>query len=135
MHGSPAGPGLDRAALVDGLADDVDDAPQHLRPHRHRDAFAGIGHLVAAHEPVRGVHGDAAERALAQMLRHLEHQPVALVVDVQRVQDRRKLALELHVHDRAHDLGDPAHRVLRRHLALLPLELVRPAVRALPHRR
>ena len=69
------------------------------------------------------------------MLRHLENQAIALIVDVKGVQNRRKLALELHVHDRAHDLGDPAHRVARRHLALLPLELVRIALRALPHRR
>ena len=109
--------------------------PSISGPHRHLDALAGIGGFFAPHEPVSGVHGDAAHRALTQVLRHFEHQAVALVVDVKGVQNRRKLTLELHVHDRAHDLADLADRVSRRHLALLPLELVRIALRALPHRR
>ena len=112
----PAGLGLDGTALVDRVADHVDDAPQHLRPHRHRDAVAGIDRLGAAHEAVRGVHGDAADGALAQMLRHFEDEPAAPVVDVQGVQDWRERAFEPHVNDRAHDLGDLPDRVFRRHL-------------------
>ena len=50
--------------------------------------------------------------ALPQVLGHLEHQPVALVLGLQRIEDRRQVALELNVHDRSHDLGDLADDVL-----------------------
>ena len=61
------------------------------------------------------------------MLRHLKHEAVAVVLGLQRVQDFRQLVGELHVHDRADDLGDASdfvgarlrrHSVLRTHLGL-----------------
>jgi hypothetical protein len=45
---------------------------------------------------------------LAQMLRHLEHQLLAMILGMQRVQDGRQIAVELDVDDRAQDLGDLA---------------------------
>ena len=43
---------------------------------------------------------------LAEMLRDFEHQAVAAVLGLERVQDRRQVAVELHVDDGADDLGD-----------------------------
>src|SRR5438105_3234602 len=40
------------------------------------------------------------------MLGDLEHQPIAAVLGLQRVQDRRQMVLELHVDDGADDLSD-----------------------------
>ena len=56
--------------------------------------------------PSRRVHRDRAHGVLAEMLGDFEHQAVALVVGLQRVQDRRQMAVELHVDDGADDLGD-----------------------------
>ena len=99
---------VDRPALVHRLADDVEDAAQGLGADRHADRRAGVGHFGAAHEPVGRVHGDGAHGALAEMLRHFEDEALALVLEVQRVQDRRQIALELHVDDGADDLRDGA---------------------------
>jgi hypothetical protein len=44
-----SGLGVDRATLVDRLANHVDDSAQHLRPDRHHDRAVGIGYLLAAH--------------------------------------------------------------------------------------
>src|SRR5690606_22220168 len=41
---------LDRAALVDRLADDVDDAAEHLRTNRNGDRTTGVAHRLAADE-------------------------------------------------------------------------------------
>ena len=97
---------LDRAGLVDRLADDVHDAAERLVADRHRDRLAGVGDFLAAHQALGGVHGDGAHGVLAEMLRHLEHQPLAVVLRLERVQDRRQVAFELHVDDGADDLGD-----------------------------
>jgi hypothetical protein len=40
------------------------------------------------------------------VLGHLEHQPLAVVVGLERVQDRGQVAVELHVDDGADHLGD-----------------------------
>ncbi len=104
--------GADRAALVDRLADHVDDPAEGFGADRDRDGGPGVGHLVAAHQTVGRVHRDAAHGRFAEMLRHFEDQPLPGIVGHQRVQDRRQLAVELHVDDGAHDLGDAPDTVV-----------------------
>ena len=94
------------AGLVDRLADHVHDAPERAVADRHRDRLAGVGDLLAAHQALAGIHGDGAHGRFAEMLGDLEHQPVALVLGLERVEDRRQMAFELHVDDGADDLGD-----------------------------
>ena len=109
--------GVDRAALVDRLADDVEDAAQHLLAHRHPDGAARVLDRHAAHQPVGGVHGHAADRALAQVLRHLDDQVVRPVVDRRvghgegGVDLGQRGPLEGDVDHRADDLEDPSLRV------------------------
>ena len=83
----------DRAALVDRLADDVEDAAERLRADRHADLRAGVGHVLAAGQALGRVHRDGADGVLAEMLRDFEHEAVAVVVGLERGQDRRQLRL------------------------------------------
>ena len=98
----------DRAALVDRLADHVQDAAERLGTDRHGDRAAGVDCLLAAHQPVGGVHGDGADLGFAEMLRDLEHDQPAVGVHMERVQNVRQIGIEAHVDDRARDLGDRA---------------------------
>jgi hypothetical protein len=66
---------------------------------RNGDRLAGVFHRLAAHQTFGGVHGDGAHGVLAQVLRHFQHQAVAIVVGFKRVEDRRQIAIELHVDD------------------------------------
>src|SRR4029079_18577428 len=86
-----------RTALVDRITDHVDDAPQRLRPDRDRNGAAGIDYFPPAHKAVGRIHGDATYRVLDQMLRHFEHEGLALILHMQRIQDQRQLAIELNV--------------------------------------
>ncbi len=99
------------SCFIHGLADHVDDASERAVPDRHRNRLAGVGHRLAAHQPFAGVHRDGAHRRLSEVLSDLEHQPVAVIVGLERVQDCRQLAVELHVDDRADDLGDASRLV------------------------
>ncbi len=103
--------GLDRAALVDRLADDVEDAAQSLRADRHRDRSVSVDHLGTAHQSVGGVHRHRAHDILAELLRHFEDQGAAGIVDRQRIEDRRQFAVEVDIDDGADDLGDGADAV------------------------
>ncbi|EAA00316.4 AGAP012078-PA [Anopheles gambiae str. PEST] len=75
---------VDRAALIDRLADHVNDATERLRPDRDTDGRTGVQHALATHQTLRTVHGDGAHRVLTQMLRNLQHQPGAAALHLQR---------------------------------------------------
>ena len=88
--------------------------PEDLAADRHLDRRAGVLDRHAADQAVGGVHGDAADVVLAQVLRDLDDQVAGLVAD-RRVRDpqrgvdlRQVAAGELHVDDRADDLDDLA---------------------------
>ncbi len=100
--------GVDRTALIDRLADHIENPAERLGADRHHDREAGIDDLGAAHQPVGGVHRDRAHGALAEMLGHFEHQGAPGIIDLERGQNRRQFALEADIDDRADDLGDRA---------------------------
>ena len=116
---------VDRALLVHGLADDVQDAAERDVADRHLDRLAGVGDLEAADEAFGGVHGDGAHGALAEVLGDLEHEPLAVVVGLERVEDLGQVVLELDVDDGADDLGNLADCCLG-HCRCPPRALPRP---------
>ncbi|EAQ04301.1 hypothetical protein OB2597_09164 [Pseudooceanicola batsensis HTCC2597] len=99
---------LDRALLVDRLADHVQDAAQRRRADRHRDRAVGVGHFLAADQTFGRVHRDGAHGVLTKVLRHFQNQLGAVVVGGQCVEDLRQVIVELHVHNGADDLGHSA---------------------------
>ena len=98
----------DRAGFVDRLADHVHDAPERALADRNRDRPAGVDDFLAADQAFGDVHRDAAHGVLAEVLGDFEHQAVAVVVGLERVENRRQVAVELHVDDGADHLGDAA---------------------------
>ena len=76
--------------------------------------------VAAADQAVGGVHGDGAHGRLAEVLGDLEHQALAVVVGLERVQDLGQVVLELHVDDRADDLGDLADSCCLSHVRWSP---------------
>src|ERR1700704_1127930 len=97
---------FDRPGFVDRLADHVHDAAERARTDRHHDRVAGVADFLAADQAFCRIHGDGTHRGFAEMLRDLEHQAVAAVLRLERVQNGRQMAFELHVDDGADDLGD-----------------------------
>src|SRR5262249_15890137 len=73
---------------------------------RHRNRLPCVGHVLPAHQTFGRVHSDSAYRRLAQMLCDFQHQTLVVVRGFERIQDRRKVILELHVDDGADDLRD-----------------------------
>ena len=112
--------GANFRAIVDRLTDDVQNPAQRFRANRHRDWRAGVLDLAAAHQTLGGVHGDGPHGVFAQMLRHLKDQRVIAVLRVQRVQDLRQIAVELHVDNGADDLGDRSNRIIRHSSRSIP---------------
>ena len=92
--------------------------PSVSRPTGTAIGSPGVDHLLAAGQALGAVHGNGAHGLLAQMLSDFQHQLVALIFGVQRVQDLGQMPVELHVDHGAHDLGDLAglHIFLRCHV-------------------
>ncbi len=100
------------ALVVDGPAEDVEDATQRALTDGDRDRRAGVEHRDAARESVRGGHRDRADPVVAQVLLHFADQRVlAFPKDLDGVVDGRQSAGgEFDVDDGSGDLDDPAGR-------------------------
>ena len=66
--------GLDRAAAVDHVADQVEHAAERGLAHRHLDRRAGVEAVHAADHAVGVAQGDAADPAAAEVLLHFAGQ-------------------------------------------------------------
>jgi hypothetical protein len=104
---------VDRVALVDDLAEQVEDASERHLADGHADRGAGVDDLGAARQAVGGVHRDGAHAVVAEVLLHLAHEDARFaVIDGDGVVDLGQLVGEDGLDDDALDLLDPA-RVLR----------------------
>ncbi len=121
--------GLYRAGFVDRLANHVHDATERAVADRNGDRLAGIGDILTAHQTFGRVHRNRADGGFTEVLRDFEHEALALVLRLQRVQDFRQMPVELYVDDGADDLRDFSGCV-RCHCSSSYLNL-----RALPRRR
>src|SRR6185437_11290713 len=87
-----------------------------------------------------GIHGDGAHRVLAEMLGDFQHQPMAVIVGFERVEDRRQVIIERHVHHSTDDLRySPgllvSHVLTSSFQALRRLETSNPSAASSPRRR
>jgi hypothetical protein len=96
---------LDGPAFVNGLSDDIHDAPKRPAADGDHDGGAGIDDLLAPHETLGTVHGNGADTVLPEMRGDLEDQPAASeVLNLEGVQNGGQvLRFELHVDDRTDD--------------------------------
>ena len=65
---------VELVALVDRLAEQVEDAAERDVADRHGDRAAGVDDLHAARQAVGGVHGDRAHAVVAEVLLDLADQ-------------------------------------------------------------
>ncbi len=91
---------------------DIEHAPQGRLSNRHHDRLTSVLCRHTPNQTVRGIHCNCSDNIVAEMLSHLNHQIVRLVVDSgigdgDSRQDRRELSrLKLNVHTRPHHLYD-----------------------------
>jgi hypothetical protein len=99
--------GIDRAALVDRVAQHVHDAAQRAFAYRHRDRLVGVVDHVAAAQSVGRAQRDGAHDAVTQLLLHFQRQRRA--VHLERVVHLGHLvAREFDVDHRANALNNLA---------------------------
>ena len=102
---------LNSALLIDGLAYDVHDPPQTRLSNRAGDRRSRIYGFHPPNQPVGRMHGDGPYTVLSKVLFNFgdDAQGLPLVPfgrDVDGVVDRRKVTLELYIHNGADDLND-----------------------------
>ncbi len=120
-------PGLlagDLVTAVDGLAEHVEDAAERGLADGHRDRCAEVEHVDATGQAVGRVHGDRADAVVAEVLLHLEHEPVASEFNLERVVDLGELVLEHRLDDDALDLLDPPMFLVAVEASMSPLMFV-----------
>jgi hypothetical protein len=96
--------GLDGTAFVDGLADDINNSAESLGADGHQNGGAGVEDGLSADQTFGGVEGDGTHVVASQMLGDLEDESVGDALDLESVENRGQLALELHVDDGTNNL-------------------------------
>ena len=96
------------ATLIDGLTNDIDDAAEGLRTDGNLNGIASVADGLATHKTLSGVERNGAHVVATQVLGDLEDEAVLGALNLERVENRRKLTLELHIDDGANDLRNLA---------------------------
>jgi hypothetical protein len=108
---------VDRAALVNRVAEHVHDAAERGLAYRYGDGGAGVGDQQAAAQAVGRAQRDGAHDAVAELLLHFKRQRRAF--ELERVIDAgHRVAGELDVHHRADALDDLSLGCVR-HIGIL----------------
>ncbi len=89
-------PGLgDGTLLVDGLANDVEDAAERVGTDGDLDGGASVHALLAAHESLGGLHGNSPDRVLSKVLGNLKDHAVLGSLNLKGVEDLGESLVEL----------------------------------------
>ena len=99
---------VDRAPLVDGLTNYVNDSAKGLRTDGNLDRHASVDDSLASDQTFGGVECDGTHVVTTEMLGNLQDKPVVDTLNLERVKNGRKVTLELHIDDGTNDLGDLA---------------------------
>ena len=112
------------ARLIHGIADHVDDPAERAVAHGNLDRCPGVGHFLPAHEPLARIHCNGAHRRFPEMLGNFQHEAVAVIARLQRVEDGGELTFKLHVDDGADHLGDMSDSIGHGYSFFTSVELV-----------
>ena len=95
-----------RTQLINGLADDVDDAAEELVAHRHEDGGTYILHNLATLKALGGIHCNSADSVLAEMLCDLENKAVCRAFNLVSTDQSVLTSTETEHDDTEHDAGN-----------------------------
>ena len=95
---------LDRALLVDWLADDVDDSAEGLWSDWHHNWISSVLDLLASNESFSRIQRNGTHVVSTEMLGDLKDESGLGALYLEGVENWRKVTLKLHIHDGTNDL-------------------------------
>jgi len=95
---------IDRAALINGLADNVDDSSEGFGTNGHHNGTSSVLDTLPPDKSLSGIQGNCAHVVSSQMLRDLKHEAVVSPLNLKRVENGWKLSFELHIDDGTNNL-------------------------------
>ena len=96
--------GFDGTSFIDGLSNDINDSSESFGADWHENGVAGVSNGLSANEAFGGVEGDSSDVVATQVLGDLQNEPVLSSLNLEGVENRRKLTLKMHVHDGTNNL-------------------------------
>ena len=100
---------VDRAALVNGLTNDVQDTSKRTVTDRDGDGSTCVDDLLATDETLGTVHGNATNGVFTKVLSDLKNESVATlhILNLKSVEDSREvLRIEVNVNNSTNDGTD-----------------------------
>ena len=96
--------GFDGTSFIDGLSNDINDSSESFGADWHENGVASVSNGLSANEAFGGVEGDSSDVVATQVLGDLQNEPVLSSLNLEGVENRRKLTLKMHVHDGTNNL-------------------------------
>ena len=96
--------GADGTTFVDGLANNINNAAEGLLTDGHHNGSTNVHNGLSADKTFSRVQSDGADVVATQMLSDLEHESVLGALDLKRIENGGKCALELNVDDGTNNL-------------------------------
>jgi len=114
MDGEPLD-ALDRATLVDGLANDIHDTAEGGFADRNLDGGTGVNDLLTTNKTLGTIHSNCADAVFAKVRGNFEDETTtAEVLDLEGVKNRREVVrVELDIYDGTNDGFDVTNWKLR----------------------
>ena len=96
--------GFDGTSFIDGLSNDINDSSESFGANWHENGVTSVSNGLSANEAFGGVEGDSSDVVATQVLGDLQNEPVLSSLNLEGVENRRKLTLKMHVHDGTNNL-------------------------------
>ena len=100
--------GLNRAVVIDGLTNNVDDSTKSSTSNRDGNGLSSVDDVLASNKTLGGVHSNSSDVVTTKMLGDLEDESGFSTLNLKGVKNRWKGALELHIDDGTNNLRDLA---------------------------
>ena len=95
---------LDWASLIDWLSDDIDNSAEGLWSDWHHNRSSSISDFLTSNESFSRIQGNGTHVVSTEMLSDLKDESIVDSLDLEGIQNWRKVALELHIDDGTNDL-------------------------------
>jgi len=102
--------GVDGTTLIDGLSDDVHDTAKSFGSHGDLDGSSGVEDLISTDKTLSSVHGNGANDVVSKMLGDFKNESGRAASNLETVENRREVLIELDVNDGTDDSHDASLR-------------------------
>ena len=97
---------LNGTLLINWLTNDIDNSSKGATTNGDGNRSTSVDDILASNETLGGIQSNSSDVVTTKMLSDLKNESIVDTLDLEGVEDRWELALELHIDDGTNNLRD-----------------------------